>query len=81
MLLRYIGPHDAVEVPLPDGSQPEVEREKTLEVSDREFAERLLEQTSNWELAKPAKEKPAKDAPAKKADESAAKEVSERADR
>jgi hypothetical protein len=59
MLLRYIGPHDAVEVPLPDGSQPEVKRDEALQVSDREFAERLLEQVSNWELAKPAKEKKA----------------------
>src|SRR5437868_817089 len=50
MELRYIGPHDAVEVPLPDGSQPEVEHGHPHDFP-KEYALLLLEQPTNWEPA------------------------------
>jgi len=48
--LIYVGPHEAVEVPLPDGRSPVVENGGTLETSD-EHAASLLEQPSNWQPA------------------------------
>lgn len=51
MKLTYVGPHDAVRVPLPTGGSPEVERGGDIDVPDS-YAERLLEQPSNWQRAK-----------------------------
>jgi hypothetical protein len=57
MKVTYVGPHDAVEVPLPDGSVELVEREgKPLSTSDA-HAKSLLEQDGNWKPAEPAKSK------------------------
>ena len=55
--LKYVGPHDAVEVPLVDGSTVVVERDKIGEFEDA-VAASLVEQVNNWETAdgvKPAK--------------------------
>lgn len=51
MRLRYVGPHDGVELPLPGGSEIVVVRGEAADVTPDEYAERLLEQPSNWELA------------------------------
>ena len=54
MKLRYIGPHDAVEVPLPDGSDfVTVAHGATFDFDDVHGAS-LLEQPTNWEDAAPA---------------------------
>ena len=50
----YVGPHWAVELTAPDGSDHLVERGETLETTP-EHAEALLEQPSNWQPDKPAK--------------------------
>lgn len=52
--VRYVGPHDAVLVPMPDGREPVISNGEVLKTSD-EHAASLLEQEGNWELAKPAK--------------------------
>jgi hypothetical protein len=51
-MVRYVGPHDAVEITTEDEKVIAVERQKSVEVSD-ELAKRLLEQDT-WE--KPRKE-------------------------
>lgn len=50
MKLTYVGPFDSVIVPLPTGGQPEVARGHDIDIPDS-FAERLLEQPSNWQRA------------------------------
>lgn len=57
--MKYVGPHDAVEVPLVDGSFVVVECGKTGEFED-DVATSLAEQASNWEsgAAKPPASKP-----------------------
>lgn len=50
MKLVYRGPHDAVEVPLPNGGQLVVERDGEAEFPPS-LAESLLEQESNWQPA------------------------------
>lgn len=52
MKVRYIGPHDGVYLPLPDGGEALVERDGELEVPD-ELGARLLEQASNWAATAP----------------------------
>ena len=47
MKLRYSGPHDAVDVVLPDGSTVEVARGASADF-DKETAESLLEQEGIW---------------------------------
>lgn len=54
--LRYVGPIDAVEVPLEYGGHIVVARDGTAEFPD-ELAERLLEQAANWQRAAPPKGK------------------------
>lgn len=55
MKLTYVGPFDAVRVPLPYGGEAECPRGGTVEVPDSLGAS-LLEQKTNWTLAKePAK--------------------------
>lgn len=51
MDLTYTGPHDRVEVPLPDGRTVEVARGGTIGVPD-DMAGSLLDQASNWQPAK-----------------------------
>jgi hypothetical protein len=46
--VKYVGPHDIVEVPRPDGSAPKVIRGERL-LTTPEHAVLLLEQQSNWE--------------------------------
>jgi len=46
--MKYVGPHDAVEVPLVDGSYVVVENGKTGEFDDATAAS-LAEQVGNWE--------------------------------
>lgn len=50
MKLTYIGPHDGVELVLPDGRVVDVARGSTVEVDDEHGAS-LLEQQTNWERA------------------------------
>lgn len=50
MELTYTGPHDRVEVPLPD-TLVEVARGGTIDVPD-EIGASLLDQTDNWQPAK-----------------------------
>jgi hypothetical protein len=52
--IRYVGPHWAVELTAPDGSDHLVERGETFETTP-EHAEALLIQESNWQPEKPAK--------------------------
>ena len=55
--MKYVGPHDAVEVPLVDGSYVVVENGGTGEFPDA-VAASLAEQVKNWEPvgeAKPSK--------------------------
>lgn len=51
MDVKYVGPHDGVEVPLPSGLVARCERGGTLSVPD-DVAKGLLEQPTNWEPAK-----------------------------
>ena len=46
--VKYVGPHEAVTVVLPDGREPVVVRGGALETSD-DHAKSLLEQATNWE--------------------------------
>jgi hypothetical protein len=57
--LKYVGPLDAVEVPLVDGSWVVVENGKVGEFEDA-VAASLAEQINNWqpEASKPAAAKP-----------------------
>lgn len=59
--LRYIGPHTAVDVPLPPYGHvvAQVARGETYDFP-AELAPGLLEQTTNWEAVK-STAKPAKD--------------------
>lgn len=50
MKLTYIGPHDGVELVLPDGGIVEVAHGSTVEVDDEHGAS-LLEQHTNWQRA------------------------------
>ncbi len=52
-VVRYVGPHDGVELNLPDGRVAEVAHGELLETTP-EHAAALLEQASNWEPAKPS---------------------------
>lgn len=56
--LTYVGPHDAVHVP---AIGADVARGETLDVADAELAAALLEQTDNWQPAKPAPARPKPD--------------------
>lgn len=51
MDVKYVGPHDGVEVPLPSGLVARCERGGTMSVPD-DVAKGLLEQPTNWEPAK-----------------------------
>lgn len=59
MKLTYVGPHDRVVVPLPNGGAPEVDHGGVIDIPDS-HAERLLEQPTNWQRAGDAA-KPKKD--------------------
>lgn len=63
MRVKYIGPHEAVELELGDGRLATVARGDVLETDD-EHAAALLEQPSNWEPATPAKKAKAAEAEA-----------------
>jgi hypothetical protein len=57
MKVKYIGPHDAVELPLPDGRSVVVEHgAETPELPD-DFARSLLKQDTNWETREKPKQK------------------------
>lgn len=57
MKVRYVGPHDGVDVPRPDGSIITVQRGDDLDTS-ADHAATLLEQAENWEATtRPAKGK------------------------
>jgi len=47
MKLTYVGPHDGVDVPLPDGSEPTVKHGESRDFPE-EIAASLLEQGDNW---------------------------------
>lgn len=68
--VRYIGPHDEVEVPLGDGTAVTVQRNHQAEVP-AEIAGNskhgLLEQEANWEKVEPAARATRDEAPAKDA--------------
>lgn len=51
--VRYVGPHDGVEVPLPSGLVARCERGGTIVVPD-DVAKGLLEQPTNWQPTKAA---------------------------
>lgn len=51
MLITYVGPHDGVEIRLPDGATVAVcQRGQSVDVPEAE-AHRLLEQPTNWQPA------------------------------
>jgi hypothetical protein len=52
--VKYVGPHLAVELTAPDGTDHLVEHGETFETTP-EHAEALLIQESNWQPDKPAK--------------------------
>lgn len=64
MHVIYVGPHDAVEVPLDPGNPLSAwvvaERDgEPVDLPDRHAKRLVAEQPSNWQLApRPAKEKP-----------------------
>ncbi len=76
MKLRYIGPHDGVDVPLPGGSAIVTVLRGAVAEFDPDHAAGLLEQEINWEdghrtghdkkKASKADTTPAPDAPAEK---------------
>lgn len=49
MKLRYVGPHEAVRVPLPGGGEATIAHGEVLDTTDT-HGEGLLEQAANWEL-------------------------------
>lgn len=53
--VQYIGPFDAVELPLPEGGALTIERHGGVEL-DAEFASSLLEQADWQEIEPPADE-------------------------
>lgn len=57
-VVRYVGGHEAVEVPLPSGALALVKNGETLETTG-DHAAGLLEQTLNWQPVKAASPKPA----------------------
>jgi len=61
VLITYVGPHDGVEIRLPDGATVAVcQRGQSIDVPEAE-AMRLLEQPSNWQPAPtPAPQAPRK---------------------
>lgn len=61
MDVKYVGPHDGVEVPLPSGLVARCERGGTMSVPD-DVAKGLLEQPTNWEPAKAGSAKSAEKA-------------------
>lgn len=71
MRVIYTGPHDGVEVRLPDGTMLTVERGGELVTTDGHGAA-LLEQTGNWQHAKDEPPADKKSKPAGKTDSSAA---------
>lgn len=54
--VRYVGPHDAVRVPLPSGLDAVCERGATVSVPDS-LADGLLEQADNWQAVKAAEKR------------------------
>lgn len=52
MHLRYIGPHDEVDVLLPFGGSISVKHGEEAKLPDS-LAEELLKQETNWEKAQP----------------------------
>lgn len=47
--MKYVGPLDAVIVPLPNGTEVVVENGHQVEIEDAAFAKALLEQKENWQ--------------------------------
>lgn len=72
MKLTYVGRHDAVDVPLPDGREPTVENGGQFDFP-ADIAEQLLAQGDEWEQADSTSKKKA----AGKADDSAAAPAAE----
>lgn len=58
MKLKYVGPFEAVRVPLPGGGEATVERGDVLETTDT-HGKGMLDQPDNWEKVteKPSKGK------------------------
>lgn len=52
MQLRYVGPVDALDVPLPYGGTVTVKRGEEVKLPNS-LAEELLKQKTNWEKAQP----------------------------
>lgn len=50
--VKYVGPHDAVDLPLPDGGVVRVERGAEVDVH-HELRDELVKQEGNWEQSKP----------------------------
>lgn len=58
--VRYVGPHDVVEVRLPDGSSVTVEQNHQVELPEElvgNSAHGLLAQAGNWERVEAAPER------------------------
>lgn len=61
MKLKYVGPHDGVEITLPESGQTiPVERDGVVEIGreHEDFARALLDQPDNWQPATAGKTKP-----------------------
>lgn len=58
--VKYVGPHDGVDVARPDGSTVTAVRGGDPIKTSAEHADALLAQTSNWQSARAPKEEPAK---------------------
>ncbi len=58
--IKYIGPHDAVRVPLPLGGEEVVERGGTLKTSDEHAANLALQESWHIEVEAPKKSPSAK---------------------
>lgn len=54
MLIQYVGPHKAVDVPLPGNKWATVARGESIEVDDA-HGKALLQQKENWEAKAAAK--------------------------
>jgi hypothetical protein len=51
--LKYVGPHDAVDIP--SLGLLDVKRGDSIDVDDKDAAENLAAQSENWEAVKPPK--------------------------
>ena len=68
MQISYVGPHDEVEIPMPDGRMYACARGEEIDVP-ADLGHRLLEQPTNWRAVRPLRRKDPEASPADASDE------------